>query len=71
MHPLQSTFCMIRIVFHSKFLLTYRVNWVTVEGMTFKSSAVVMLGVVGDLPQFGEVVEVYVVGGNRVLLCTR
>lgn len=36
-----------------------------------RSSAVVVLGVFEDLPQFGEVMELYVVGANRVLLYIR
>lgn len=42
-----------------------------IGGTTFRSSAVIVLGVVADLPQFGEVKEVYVVGANRVLLYIR
>lgn len=43
------------------------------QGITFKPSALVVLGVQEDnlWPQFGEILEVYVVGLNRVILYIR
>lgn len=41
------------------------------NGIVFKPAIIVVLDVKDDFPVFGEVVEVYVVGDNRIILYTR
>lgn len=47
-----------------------RANWVKVTGTTHRPSSVIVLGVENDHPKFGQVLAVYVVGTNRILLQT-
>ena len=48
----------------------FRANWVKVNGITYRPSNIIVLGVEDDYPKFGKVLAVYVVGANRILLDT-